>query len=112
VVSEFLFCCLRVEDTLVELRGFGNWLNLQLVLQRQRAAPVLLHRTVPPAGSGIIAQQGTVCGFEGGANVQQVLGHLDRPLARPRPASASPQASNSRSYALRSLSRSSIVQSS
>jgi hypothetical protein len=73
---------LRVEDTMVEPAGCGIWIDPQLVLQRQRAAPVLLHRAVPPAGTGIVAHEGAVCDFEGGVKTQQVLGHLDRPLER------------------------------
>jgi hypothetical protein len=53
---------------MVEPPGCGIWIDPQLVLQRQRAAPVLLHRAVPPAGSGIVAHEGAVRGFEGGGN--------------------------------------------
>ena len=66
---------------MVEPPGCGIWLNPQVVLQRQRAAPVLLHRTVPPTGGGIVVHEGTVRGFETGGKAQQVLGHLDRLLA-------------------------------
>jgi hypothetical protein len=68
---------------MVEPPGCGIWLDPRVVLQRQRAGPVPLHHAVPPAGSGIVAHEGAVCDFEGGVKTQQVLGHLDRLLARP-----------------------------
>ena len=67
---------------MVELLSFGAWLDPQLALQCRHAAPVLLHRTVPPAGDAIIAHEGVVRGLEARVKVQQVLGHLDRLHAR------------------------------
>ena len=68
---------------MVEPAGCGIWIDPQVVLQRQRAAPVLLDRAVPPTRSDIVAHEVAVRGFEAWGKAQQVLGHLDRLLVRP-----------------------------